>query len=94
MFNKKLTNCRRLVEIALSELKDRWAICKRNVFWGDIEFLKVVTSVCCALHNIVTVQGVLFDHALLVESDYLGQLDVADEGGTVRDMIAAHLAGE
>jgi hypothetical protein len=45
----------------------------------------------------VTVRGVLFDDALLVESDDLGQLDVAAEGlegGTVRDMIAAHLAGE
>ncbi len=97
MFNKKLTNCRRLVEIAFGELKGRWAICKRNVFWGDIEFLKVVTSVCCALHNFVTERGVLFDDALLVEGDDLGQLDVADEGlagGTVRDMIAAHVAGE
>jgi hypothetical protein len=43
------------------------------------------------------VRGVPIDDALLVENDDLGQVDVADEGlegGTVRDMIAAHLAGE
>ena len=67
MLNKKLTNCRRLVEIAFGELKGRWDVC--NVFWGDIEFLKFVTGVCCGLHNFVTERGVLFDESQLVPGD-------------------------
>jgi hypothetical protein len=53
-FNIRFTNCRRRVEVAFGEPKGRWAMCKRNVFWNDMNFLKQITGVCCALHNFMT----------------------------------------
>jgi hypothetical protein len=44
-FNKRLTDCRRRLEVAFGDLKGRWVVCKRNVFWNDVKLLSRVIAV-------------------------------------------------
>jgi hypothetical protein len=98
-FNTRLTNCRRRVEIAFGELKGRWAVCKRNVFWNDMTFLREVTGVCCALHNFMTERGVAYEERWAADGDnavQVAQMPVQAggnaQGVAVRDSLTAYLA--
>jgi DDE superfamily endonuclease len=50
-FNKRLTNVRRLIEMAFGRLKGRWVCCSKNTFWNDVEFTRHMIEACCGLHN-------------------------------------------
>jgi hypothetical protein len=101
-FNIRLTICRRRVEVAIGELWGRWAVCKRIVCWNDMNFLREVTGVCCALHNSMPVRGVAYDERWATDGDNAVQAmqmlahvgGNAHQGVAVRDILAAHLATE
>jgi DDE superfamily endonuclease len=102
MYNKRVTDCRRRVEITFGELKGRCVVCKRNVFWYDVDFLSEGIIVCCALHNFLTDRGVEYDATWAVEhkDDIHGEqmpVQVApqlDTGCQLRDMLVAHFSGQ
>ena len=50
-FNRRLTNCRRLSEMAFGRLKGRWAICTRNHTYYRPAICRVMTEASCGLHN-------------------------------------------
>jgi hypothetical protein len=50
-FNKRLTNCRRLSEMAFGRLKGRWSVCIRNKSYYDPQLCKVIVEACCGLQN-------------------------------------------
>lgn len=98
VYNKKVTDCRRRVEVTFGELKGRWACCRRNTFWNDIEFLSEVTSVCCALHNYLTRRGAAYmgEWGNYQEQYDPGPLPVLQNnqpaGNDVRNLLVAHLS--
>jgi hypothetical protein len=105
-FYKRLTNCRRRVEAAFGDLKGRWVVCKRNVFWNDVDLRSKVIAVCCALHNFVVQRGCEYDerwdvpHPDDVEVVEVvvahGPMQIAANEGRgiqVRNVLVAHLAG-
>jgi hypothetical protein len=103
--NKRLTHCRRRVEVAFGELKGRWVACIRNVFWNDVELLSKVSAVCCALHNFVVKRGCEFHPRWDVphpeDVDFLvGPMQVAANEAAracclvCSNLHVAHLAGE
>jgi hypothetical protein len=60
-FDKRLTDCWRRVEAAFGDLKGRWVVCKRNVFWNDVDLRSEVIAVCCALDNFVVQRRCQYD---------------------------------
>jgi hypothetical protein len=45
-FNKRLTDSRRRVEAAFGDLNGRWVVCKRNVFWNDLDQQSYCSMLC------------------------------------------------
>jgi hypothetical protein len=56
-FNKRLTNCRRLSEMAFGRLKGRWSVCTRNKSYYDPQLCKSIVEACCGLHNFLECRG-------------------------------------
>jgi DDE superfamily endonuclease len=49
--NRRLTNCRRLSEMAFGRLKGRWTICARNHTYYSPDLCRDMTEAYCGLHN-------------------------------------------
>lgn len=56
--NRRLLNCRRLIEQTFGLLKGRWVFCKRNTFWNDVAFTRMAIEACCGLHNFLQERGI------------------------------------
>lgn len=51
VFNQAVCDVRKVVEQAIGRLKMCWQFCHRNLFHGDVEFVKRCIEACVALHN-------------------------------------------
>lgn len=60
-FNRKVINCRRLIEQAFGRLKGRWAYCARNIFYGNPAFNTNAIVACCGLHNFLQTRHVEYE---------------------------------
>jgi hypothetical protein len=95
-FNRRVINAQRLIEITFGRLKGRWVFCRRNVFYGQPNFVRMGIEVCCALHHFLEDRvGVMpeeFDPD--TADDLVDQMpeDIEDVdarlvGGAVRDIL-------
>ncbi|XP_038679238.1 protein ALP1-like isoform X1 [Tripterygium wilfordii] len=100
VFNKRHSATRKVAQMALARLKERWRIIRGVMWMPDKNRLPRIVLVCCLLHNIVIdMEDEMLDEMPLShqhDSDYRQQIceSVDDTASLMREKLSLYLSGK